>query len=357
MKKNKLILSLGFVLFLAACGQAVTDTPPPQDATQEQEQPAATAGDTVTEEGQGMGLRGWVRLNVEHDNGTVVSLDPLFHNDTDTYFDMVFAALSSQLIGSNSFDGIDVVSGATYTSRGILNAVADVIAPGTFPVYPPYPYVDVTTQPSPPIYSTFGYVTAGSREAENATFPVGTEVILAHEHFPGAAGSQALVTGAFDEIAYAVSFQPGAAGFPFEYAHRWIMHTELWGWQDNEIFEPGTIVMLYTDHFPGSRFQIGIIEYYEIGTTYMLDLVTRYGLPVWDHQWFTESEIVPAGTDLGDIYEHIAGHHAGSHVQGRYDQTYSEMNNLDPQYLINNLTDEQIQELIDAGLATEQATR
>jgi len=351
MKKKNLLFALGFTLFLAACGgqaatngQAITDGP-------------AATGDTVIAEGQGMGLRGFVRLNVEHEDGTIVSLEPVFHNDTESFFNMTFAALESQLLGANSFDGIDVVSGATYTSRGILNAVADVIAPGTFPVYPPLPFIDATTQASPPIYSTFGYITAGSRVAENATFPVGTEVILAHEHFPGAAGSQAWVTGAFDEIAYAVSFQPGAAGFPFEYAHRWIMHTEIWGWQDNEVFEPGTVVMLYTDHFPGSRFQLGIIEYFEASTTYMLDLVTRYGLPVYDHQWFTESEIVPAGTDLGDIYAHIAHHHAGSHVQGPYDQTYSQRTGIDPQYVINNLTDEQIQELIELGLATEQAGR
>ena len=82
--------------------------------------------------------------------------------------------------------------------------------------------------------------------------------------------------------------------------------------------EPGTIVLLYTDHFPGSRYQIGIIEYYEIGTTYMLDLITRYGLPVWDHQWFTESEMAPAGTSLGDIYEHIANMH--------HEHTWSSMN-------------------------------
>ena len=338
MKKYLVLGMLSGGLFLAACAApAPAPTPePPQESAAGEEAPGGDIALTVTE-GRGMGLRGHIILDVAHENGTVMGLEPIFHNDTQEFFDMVFAQLSSQLIGASSFEGIDVISGATYTSRGIINAVADVIAPGTYPVYPPLPYVDVTTQASPPIYSTFGYITAGSRVAENPTFPVGTQALVSHEHFPGAAGSTVTVTGAFDEIAYAVSFQPGAPGFPFEYAHRWIMHTELWGWEDVEIFEPGTVVMLYTDHFPGSRYQIGIIEYYEIGTTYQLDMITRYGLPVWDHQWFTESEMSPLGTDLGDIYSHIAGHHAGSEVE-----TYSSRNGTDPEEVLNALDQEAI---------------
>ncbi|MCL1935212.1 MAG: DUF1541 domain-containing protein [Defluviitaleaceae bacterium] len=350
MVKNltKKAMSFAFIstaLLFVACGGGGTEpptsvTPPPSEVEQPTEPTTPTS---VVEEGRGMGLRGYIRLNVEHEGTNVISIDPVFHNDTEQVFNMAFANLSPILTGDIDFEAIDIdaFSGATYTARGIINAVADVVRPGQEPpMQPAYPFIDASTQASPPIYSSFGYINEGSTHHPNPTFPVGTPVILAHEHFPGAAGSQAVVTGAFDEIAYAVSFQPGAPGFPFEYAHRWIMHTELWGWENVEVFEPGTVVMLDTDHFPGSRYQIGIVEYYERGTTYQLDGTTRYGLPFWDHQWFTESEIVPAGTDLGDIYAHIADHGPGSHVHGGEGQTYSERTGTDPETYLNSLDQE-----------------
>ena len=105
--------------------------------------------ETTTTEGVGMGLRGYIRLYVEQENGSITNIEPIFHNDTKVFFNTAFSTLSSQIIEENSAEGIDVVAGATYTSRGIINAVADVIAPGTFPIYPPYPFVDATVQASP----------------------------------------------------------------------------------------------------------------------------------------------------------------------------------------------------------------
>ena len=387
MKTKKTIALAGasaLALFLAACGAPAPEapaapTPQPEQNVEAPVEETHNDGPQV-QEGRGMGLRGYIRLNVEHEDGVVTAIDPIFHNDSPDVFNVVFMALSNQLVGQDNFDNVpalmDMMSGATFTARGIINAVADVMTPGNYPVTPTHPHVDVTTQASPPIYSSFGHINEGSRPATDPLFPVGSTAMLAHEHFPGAAGSVVEITGAFYDPAYAVSFQPGAPGFPFEYAHRWIMHSELWGHEQVDVFQPGDLVMLYTDHFPGSRFVIGVIEYYEIGVTYEMSGHTRYGLPFWHHQWFAESEIASMDSDfavaflegLGDlphgsvpaghmVYNHIAGHHSGSHVHGGAGQTYSAANGIDPAQLIQDLTDEQIQDLIDRGFADERQWR
>ena len=388
-KKTTKALALGstaaLALFLAACGGGAEPAPAPVAPAPvevaESPAPAETAtAEAGTTRGRGMGLRGYIQIDVDHEDGVITGLTPVFHNDTDDVFQLVFMHIENEVIGHSNLDvvmdDIDMLTGATYTARGVINAIADGLNPGMnvsdLPFQPAYPHIDMATQASPPIYSSFGHINEGSRPATDPLFPVGSTAMLAHEHFPGAAGSIVEITGAFYDPAYAISFQPGAMGFPFEYAHRWIMHSELWGHENVELFQPGDLVMLYTDHFPGSRFVIGVVEYYEVGVTYQMSGHTRYGLPFWDHQWFAESEMVALDSDIANtffpnsinneidldaVYSHIVGHHAGSHVHGGEGQTYSSATGTDPQQRINSLTDADIEALIDAGFADDRAWR
>ena len=45
------------------------------------------------------------------------------NTDTEQFFEKAWSVLEEQIIGTDSVDDIDAVSGATYSSNGILNAV------------------------------------------------------------------------------------------------------------------------------------------------------------------------------------------------------------------------------------------
>lgn len=53
---------------------------------------------------------------------------------------------------------------------------------------------------------------AGIEEAEDPTYPVGTEVILTADHMPGMDGATATISGAFDTTTYSVSYTPAEGG-------------------------------------------------------------------------------------------------------------------------------------------------
>ena len=67
---------------------------------------------------------------------------------------------------------------------------------------------------------------AGIQEAENPTYPVGTEVTLTADHMPGMDGATATISGAFDTTTYSVSYTPTNGDAPVT-DHRWVVHEEL----------------------------------------------------------------------------------------------------------------------------------
>lgn len=77
-------------------------------------------------EGSGDGLIGPIRVSVYIEKSRITAIDILEYSDTPGYSDAVFEFLPKKII-RNGTDGIDVVSGATLTSRGFLNAVTDAL--------------------------------------------------------------------------------------------------------------------------------------------------------------------------------------------------------------------------------------
>lgn len=49
------------------------------------------------------------------------------HTDTPAFFDKAWEVLEDEIIQNQTADGIDTVSGATYSSNGILDAMRDII--------------------------------------------------------------------------------------------------------------------------------------------------------------------------------------------------------------------------------------
>lgn len=79
-----------------------------------------------TYEGEGTGYSGKLKVEVTVSGGKIADI-----KITETSDDQAYLGLASELIDSiiekQSTDGIDTVSGATFSSRGILEAVSDAL--------------------------------------------------------------------------------------------------------------------------------------------------------------------------------------------------------------------------------------
>lgn len=76
-------------------------------------------------EGSAQGYQDTIRVSVTVENGIVKKIEILDNNDTPNYFEHA-RQIIDQIIDKQSLD-VDAVSGATYSSAGIKNAVADAL--------------------------------------------------------------------------------------------------------------------------------------------------------------------------------------------------------------------------------------
>jgi len=78
-------------------------------------------------EGSGVGFRGAVTIvGVTVENDTIKDIEVVSHGDDVPYFDRSYNYVANEILKTQSTQ-VDVVSGATYSSKGIINAVADAI--------------------------------------------------------------------------------------------------------------------------------------------------------------------------------------------------------------------------------------
>ncbi|MCL1137269.1 FMN-binding protein [Shewanella pneumatophori] len=68
------------------------------------------------------GKKGLITLTVEVENGHIVDIKTKSHNETESLY-LNAERLLSQIVAKNGHEGIDAVSGATYSSNGILEAI------------------------------------------------------------------------------------------------------------------------------------------------------------------------------------------------------------------------------------------
>lgn len=77
-------------------------------------------------EGSGQGFRGETIVSVTITNGFISNIEVISYNDDTEYFDRAFNAVSSSIISSQKTI-VDGVSGATYSSDGIMAAVENAL--------------------------------------------------------------------------------------------------------------------------------------------------------------------------------------------------------------------------------------
>lgn len=101
-----------------------------QTATAASSAPAAAAQKYKdgTYQGSGTGFRqGTTTLSVTIQNGKITNIEQASTQDTPRFFENAFPVVSQEIVSSQSTE-VDAVSGATYSSNGIMQAVADALS-------------------------------------------------------------------------------------------------------------------------------------------------------------------------------------------------------------------------------------
>ncbi|MET3505786.1 YdhK family protein [Halalkalibacter oceani] len=140
-------------------------------------------------------------------------------------------------------------------------------------------------------HSSSGEVPDNLQPAENPAYEVGSHAVLQTDHMPGMQGAEATITGAYDTVAYVVTYTPTTGGEPVEH-HKWVVHEEIEKATEDQVIAPGTDVILLADHMEGMEGATATIESAEETTVYMVTYTsTTSGEEVENHKWVTESEL------------------------------------------------------------------
>ncbi|WP_409227964.1 FMN-binding protein [Gudongella sp. SC589] len=109
MKKFLVILlTLAMAMSLAACGGG--------------EEPAAEGGEPVVLTGVGEGFGGDITVEVTLEGEDITNVVVLEHSESAGISDPAIEEVPAAIVAADSTD-VDTVSGATYTSDGIIEAV------------------------------------------------------------------------------------------------------------------------------------------------------------------------------------------------------------------------------------------
>lgn len=132
-------------------------------------------------------------------------------------------------------------------------------------------------------------VPEGLKEAQNPTYPVGSNAIIQADHMPGMKNAEATIVGAYDTTVYTVTYTPTTGGEPVK-NHKWVIHEEIEDAGEAPL-EPGTEVTLNADHMEGMKGTTALIDSAEETTVYMVDFTSTTGEQVTNHKWVTENEL------------------------------------------------------------------
>lgn len=141
-------------------------------------------------------------------------------------------------------------------------------------------------------HSSSGEVPDGLQEAQNPTYPTGSQAVITTDHMSGMKDAEATIAGAYDTTVYAVSYTPEGGGEPVE-DHKWVIHEELEN-AGGEPFQEGDEVVLDAEHMQGMDGVTATIDSAQQTTVYMVDFTaTDSGEQVTNHKWVTEDELAP----------------------------------------------------------------
>lgn len=135
-----------------------------------------------------------------------------------------------------------------------------------------------------------GELPAGLMKANNPIYKLGEQVVIHADHMSGMNGATAKVVGAYDTIAYEVTYTPTTGGAKVP-NHKWVIQEEIKNAGSTPL-KPGTEVTLEADHMEGMKGAPGTIDSAVKTVVYMVDYTpTIGGEPVKNHKWVVESEL------------------------------------------------------------------
>ena len=122
MRKGKKVLSLLLVLMMlfsvAGCQSQPTVEEPPAETD------ALYTPGTYT--GKGAGINGEIEVEVTVTEDEITDVKVLSHNETPGVSDLAISDIPANIVEHQSL-GVDAIAGATYSSKGILEAVANAL--------------------------------------------------------------------------------------------------------------------------------------------------------------------------------------------------------------------------------------
>ena len=130
----------------------------------------------------------------------------------------------------------------------------------------------------------------GMIAADNAKFPVGSEVQVLADHMPGMKGAEGKVVGVFTTTTYSVYYTPTDGSEPVK-DHRWVVHEELENPGEAPLAD-GSEITINAEHMAGMKGAKGTVDYSTQEPVYMVD-IDDDGMTMKNHKWVTESELAP----------------------------------------------------------------
>lgn len=143
------------------------------------------------------------------------------------------------------------------------------------------------------VHDESGEIPEGLEESDNPTYSSRSQVVIQNAHMPGMEGANGTVEGAFDTVAYEVTYDDTETGETVA-NHKWVVHEEIENPQ-SEPYQPGDEVELAAYHMPGMQGATATIDSAEDTTVYMVTYTdTETGDTVENHKWLTEEELAPS---------------------------------------------------------------
>ncbi len=140
------------------------------------------------------------------------------------------------------------------------------------------------------VHDTSGEIPQGLKESAMPNYKVGDSAKILTEHMEGMKGAEATIVGAFDTIAYEISYDPTNGDSRVE-NHKWVIHEEIKNAGTEEL-KPGDEVIIEASHMEGMKDATATIEAAEATTVYMVDYEPNTGgEKVKNHKWVTDSEL------------------------------------------------------------------
>lgn len=189
-----MLLAVLMVISITACSQKTLETPEPP-----KEKGIFTPG---TYTGEANGLSGPIKVEVTVDENKILEVKVLEHNESPGISDNAIKNIPDSIVKYQSLN-VDTVSGATYSSNGILDAVKNALVNSGANIDELMKKVDMSSEPGETINKSADVVIiggggAGLAAAVSALQNDATVIVL--EKMPSVGGSTIMAGGQYNAV-------------------------------------------------------------------------------------------------------------------------------------------------------------